>query len=511
MKRALALAPALLVLGYGLWTGPKYDRFVLPAFDGFVYDAMADHPQVFTLAPWGYRILGPWIVHLLPVSSAAVGFFWMNLACLSATLLVVGFWLRRLGFSSAAAAIAAFAFALAPPLRTLIEYEVLVDPPALLILAAILLELLAPRALVLAALFTAGALTKEVCLLPLFMAPLVLIQRSGWKRGALETLAVATPAVGLALFLRASWGEARPVLPAPLLQVVVDRIQQSGGLLAAVASLSGLSVVALVGLVRERSVSLRIQGAVMWALTLAAAIVNPYQFSIPDLTRLSVFAWPALLPLALSGLGFARAVEPERTARLPRLAATASVLTLLICVSLVLLTDPFRRAPERDASPNPITFLARFRESLKTAGALEAGETFTFDARSGRFAAPVRERFNLTEGRQQRWFLYSGFGPEAAFGSGAPEFRGDAEVLLPVFVPRTATLSVELEGPEGAQVEVSVAGRSIDPAPADGSSTTLVIPRDALIRGDNIVRLRGPDRVAVRVLRWEVRLERSGR
>ena len=36
-----------------------YDRFNLPAFDGHVYAAMSEEPRVFTVAPWGYRLLTP--------------------------------------------------------------------------------------------------------------------------------------------------------------------------------------------------------------------------------------------------------------------------------------------------------------------------------------------------------------------------------------------------------------------------------------------------------------------
>ncbi len=510
LKRFLAVGPALLVLGYGLWVGPKYDRYVLPAFDGFIYDAMADGPRVFTLAPWGYRILAPWIVHLLPVSSAAVGFYWLSLVCLSATIFVIGSWLQRLGFASGPAALGALALALSPPLRELLNYQVLVDPLALVIIALVLWELAVPRILVLIALFAAGALTKEVCLLLLFAIPLVLVPISGWKKGALQTSLIAGPALSLALYLRATWGEARTVLDGPFLDVVGARLQQSAGLLASTALLSGLAVAALLGLIRESSVPLRVQGVAMWFLTFATILLNPYHFSLPDLPRLSVFAWPALLPLALSGLGFARIREPGRAERFPRLVSVTAVATLLICVSLVLVTDSFRHVPE-DAWNQPIAFLARNREGFKTARLLDEGGTFTFDAMSGRFAGPVRETFNLTEGRRHRWFLFDGFGPLASFESGVPQFQGKAELLLPTLTPQPATMSIELEGPEGARVALSVGGREIGSAPADGASTTLSIPQAALVRGDNIVRLTGPDGLTLRLKRFEVRLETPGR
>lgn len=64
LKRSLALGPAVVVLVLGLGIGPRYDRFVLPAFDGHVYAATAEQPRLFTVAPWGYRILEPWLARL---------------------------------------------------------------------------------------------------------------------------------------------------------------------------------------------------------------------------------------------------------------------------------------------------------------------------------------------------------------------------------------------------------------------------------------------------------------
>ena len=36
-----------------------WDGFTLPGFDAHVYVAMAEEPRVFTVGPWGYRILLP--------------------------------------------------------------------------------------------------------------------------------------------------------------------------------------------------------------------------------------------------------------------------------------------------------------------------------------------------------------------------------------------------------------------------------------------------------------------
>ena len=511
-RTLLTLGPAIWVLIFGLWIGPKYDRFVLPAFDGHVYDAMAESPRVFTLTPWGYRILEPWMVHLLPASSPAVGFFWLNLFLLAGAIFVVGAWLRRLGFSSASAALASLAFAVSPPMRVVLDYQILVDPLAVFLLAVILLELIEPDLLVLMALTTAAALTKETCLLVLTLLPIALVRRTGLARGLFDSMVVSTPAIALSVLLRVAWGSPAPPRSSfAILDLTLGRMIASSWDLVTAAALSGLILPAVVGLFRETSVALRIQGALLWIFTFGLILANPYHYSVSDLPRLSIFAWPALLPLALAGLGLKRTPPPKGApGRWSSLRTPLALLTLLTCLILVGITDPYRRAPFRE-NPNPVALVGRVRETLKTAGALERGEAFVFDARSGRFALPVREPFNLTEGRRQRWFLYDGFGRDAAFGSGAPAFRQEARLLLPILVPRTLVVSMEFEGPGDAEVSVSLGGRHLASIRSGASGGTFKIPPRLLTRGDNLLRLRGPAGVVIRLLRFHARLEGAAR
>lgn len=499
----LAVGPALLVLFQGLWIGPRYDRFVLPAFDGFVYDGMAESPRVFTLAPWGYRIVEPWIVHLLPVSSPAAGFFWLNLFLLSGAVFLVGRWLRRLGYSPVAAMLGGLTLALTPAMRTVLDYQVLVDPLTLFLTVSILNALVTPHWLTLSALFAVGALAKEMCLMPLLVVPFALASRFGWKRSMWQSLGAGAPAVGLLILLRMTWGDGGSATRAAFLP---SPYQRFGEVPASYAiAFLGLTVLGALGFARERSPVIRSIGAVLWFGNFLAVMANPYGFRPSDLTRISLFALAPALPLALAGLGFSRAEVEPRAMGPNRWSAVASIAALLAALGLALATDSYQRATYKD-SPSGVEFLGRRRESLKTARALDRGEAFTFDWQSGRFARPVTERFNLTEARQQRWFLYSGFGPDAVFGSGAPEFQGDAELLLPVFVPRPATISILIEGPASTQVDLSVAGLDLGSVAADGSAAELSVPQSALIRGDNILRLRGPEGVGVRVLHLEIRL-----
>lgn len=510
-QRLLALGPATWVLIFGLWIGPKYDRFVLPAFDGHVYAAMAESPRIFTLPPWGYRILEPWIVHLLPASSAAIGYFWLNLFLLAGTVFTVGVWLRRLGFSSASAALASFVFAISPPLRVLLEYQVLVDPLAVLLLVLVLDELIEPDLVILVALTTAAALTKETGLLVLALVPIALVPRMGLVRGLFDSLAVSAPAVFLSILLRLTWGNpAPPPSPFSVLDLTLGRIISSSWDLLVTATLSGLLLPVLAGLVREPSVPLRIQGAVLWMFTFGLILANPYHYSVSDLPRLSIFAWPALLPLALAGLGFKRTTPSSSpSVQRSRIGTPLAILALSVCLTLVAVTDPYRRAAYPN-SPDPVALVGRLRETIKTARALELGEAFVFDALSGRFALPVNERFNLTEARRQRWFLYRGFGRDAAFGSGPPAFRQEAQLLLPLLVPRTVLVSLAFEGPGSTEIRIGIGNRDIASIRPGAEGGRFQIPGALLTRGDNLLWLREASSRPIRLLRFEARVEGAG-
>jgi hypothetical protein len=506
LKRSLALGPAVVVLFLGLAIGPKYDRYVLPAFDGHVYAAMAEQPRLFTVAPWGYRILEPWLVFLIPASSAALGFFWLNLILLAGAIFTTGWWLRRLGFSDVAASLASFAFAVSPPVVLLLKYQVLVDPLAVLFLVLIYAELERRDLPSLMALLAAAALTKETGLMAVALLPLHLAARGRILRGLMDAVAVAAPALALSVLIRVSWGSPEPPPSSfSILDLTLGRIIASGWTLAGTVVLSGLSLVAAIGLWREPSIRLRTQGLLMWMFTFGLIVANPYHYSVSDLPRLSVFAWPALLPLALSGVGFKRSPAPEAPSRRPGLRTAAAVLTLLLCLGLVAATDPYERAPFPH-TPDPVALVGRIRESAKTARALDQGEVFEFDPRSPRYAEPITERFNLTEGRRQRWFLHEGFGRDAVFESGVPEFGGEARLLLPLLVPRNVRMNIEIAGRTGAPLSVSVAGRPIVVIQA-GVPASIVIPEGALIRGDNLILFQGGTGERFRLLRFDARLE----
>ena len=67
---ATAVAPVWVTVRRYAGEIQQYDAFHLPAFDPYVYVAMAEHPSFFTVAPWGYRVLTPWALQLLGQANA---------------------------------------------------------------------------------------------------------------------------------------------------------------------------------------------------------------------------------------------------------------------------------------------------------------------------------------------------------------------------------------------------------------------------------------------------------
>ena len=67
--------------------------------DAQYYVAMAENPAEFTKAPYGYRILTPVVVHLLPIS-VEQGFKLVTLLALSLSLLLLAYYLLVLRMSA---------------------------------------------------------------------------------------------------------------------------------------------------------------------------------------------------------------------------------------------------------------------------------------------------------------------------------------------------------------------------------------------------------------------------
>ncbi len=87
MGLAVAIAAATVAFQQERQRDPHvaYSRFQLPGFDAYVYVAMAERPSIFTVAPWGHRILVPALVHALGFRNAVRGFRLVSFAGVAAS------------------------------------------------------------------------------------------------------------------------------------------------------------------------------------------------------------------------------------------------------------------------------------------------------------------------------------------------------------------------------------------------------------------------------------------
>jgi hypothetical protein len=212
---ALLLAAGIVAVGGPCDSRIVHDRYQLPAFDAYAYVAMAESPAVFTVAPWGYRVLTPMVVDALPGRDLIRSFRWLTYAglCLAAALMYL--LLRRWGHAPPAALLGAAVLAASGPVREVIAYPYLVEPLALVLEIAFLLALEAgagPGVLTLVAMVSACNKELQVLLLPLTY--LARVDRDGRRLAGLKLLAVSAGTLGVTAFLRYGWA---PVASLPRL------------------------------------------------------------------------------------------------------------------------------------------------------------------------------------------------------------------------------------------------------------------------------------------------------
>jgi hypothetical protein len=489
----------------------RYDRFSLPAFDAYVHVAMAERPAVFTVAPWGYRVLAPAAAAALP-GNAVQGFRRLAFLSLLAAAFLLFFFLRRVGIGEAASLAGIAAFALSPPVAESLRYVFLAEPLSCAFEAAFLLALVSGAATgVLALLLTAWALAKE--LWPLFL-PLVLIRE--WRRGPRPALA-ATLAVGVGplvvtLLLRGWWW--RPPVPAPEAGVA-SLLDAAAMALAAWRQwagpmmLLGLTPLAIAGGGRRRGRPFAARfawlAAVLLAMPLFAASYVSGSFFAADVTRLLIYALPLLLPLALMALfPVAPPREPGGAARaLPWAGPAAAAGAAAIVIGLPFLLDRYRRVDLRGTRDGPLA-LALCRESLQAAQRLERGRPVVFDAATTGYEWGVSPPEEM--GRM-RWFLREGWGPRPHYGTGDAIMReARASILLPVLRPRELEAALRLDAPSPRPVELLVNGRSLGERIVGAAGEAVVrLPPDALFPGDNALTLAAPEGPGVRFLSLTLR------
>lgn len=482
-----------------------YTRYDLPSFDAFVYMTMADEPAFFTAAPWGYRLLGPRLVHLLPPRARLPGFrdlaYWSLVGCGGLLFL----FLRRLGHGVALSLAGVALFQLSRPVQLALANPLLGEPLAALFEIAALLGVAAGACLpAVAAILAFGVLSKELFLL---MPPLLFLEhwpRDGARRALVRALAVAAPAGAAFLLLRFWTPELRPPHPPWNLDLVRAGIEVFSGEwydTSRALLLSGVTPLALLGaLCIEARPFLKVYGYLALAclaLSLTAWLNVPSAVPVPlfaaNTERLLLYALPLLIPLALIALERAfRVARAVAAGPAPASSRTLRVASLVACGAALALplfgVDRYRRLPLHEPRDGPL-LMALCQESLRTARRLERGEEVVLDPERLRFAWGISDPGRLAE---MRWFLREGWGPLAHYGIHDVRMReARATLVLPCLRPRDLLLTLELLAPEPASFELLVNGNAVGRLAVGPEvlAAPVRVPAKALFRGDNLLAL----------------------
>jgi hypothetical protein len=525
LKRG-ALAALLLAAGIvafrqsGLDERIVHDRFNLPAFDAYAYVAMAENPTVFTVAPWGYRVLTPLAVDALPGPDVIRRFRWLTLLGLSLAACLAYLFLRRLGHGAVASLLGAAALAASGPVGEVVAYPYLVEPLALALEIGFLLALESGAgAGVLALLSVLAACNKELQILLLPLVYFARRDRDGPRLAWWKLVATSAGALGATALLRWGWAPVAslPRLPSadswgPILHGLWQyRVETLTGLL-----LSGLLPLAAAGACLRRARRYLRRYWFLLLVTLGfpfAAWMNvgetrPLALFGRNTDRLLVFAVPALLPLALLALE-ALARRPVAASAAPGAPVrwaerTAWVLAFVVLAGLALGLDRYRRADLRGSRDGPLV-LAFCRETLRAAGRVERGDEVSFDLARQRYLWGVSPPAEM--GRM-RWFLRDGWGslPHYGMGDAVMRERG-ATLVMPCLRPRSLAMTLGLEAAHAVPVGFSVNARPLRQALVGPGITSveLQVPGELLFRGDNLLGLGGPEAaetVTLRSLAW---------
>ncbi len=319
---ALAVpSAALLMLGL-LWLRtdhltPDHPWWSFPG-DHHMYLFMADHPVGdLHLAPWGWRILEPGLVRLLPGSSQ-VGF---QIVCFISLCVAAGCVYRicrRLGFDVRLASAGLLLFVSLSFATKYVMFDFwLTDPLAFAFVAFAVLFAIEQRPVAFAICLAVGVLAKESVI---FAAPLLYTfgaERPIDRRALWRTAAATAPALLVLLVVRLAipaWnGQPYALgLPGPIAanartvpdysalavarEVVARRAADLTSTLTQAVSAFGLlvGVLPFLGGRRARSLALRFSP---FLILVALQLVFAY-----NTQRLIVLAFPAVIPLALCGL-----------------------------------------------------------------------------------------------------------------------------------------------------------------------------------------------------------------
>jgi hypothetical protein len=483
---------------------------------------MAEGPGFFTVAPWGYRVLPPWLAHVAALApwrgtgDEVRGFRRVGFSSITVSGALLFLWLRRIGRSEPLALGAVLFFALSTPVDEIVRVPFLAEPVGILLTLVLLLTLEGGGSLaLLGAVFAAGALTKEIFVLLLPGVFFALRPRGGARRAVLATLVAGASAGAIHVWLRNVWAPYPPLAPAaPLGAADVGRslghIAEAWPEWGVTLAAAGLPL-AFLGAVLPSSRGFLARYGYMLAVTLALPFAAgvyvgesspaPSFFS-EDVDRLLIYALPfvlALALLALERLGRARAQREtvadganraHRTSHVANAAAGLGGVALLLFPFAVL--DRYRRADLRGSRDGPLV-LAIARDTARFATRLERGRPVAYDPPQRRFD---RDRSDMRDLERMRWFLRDGWGTRPQYGMGAVRMQArEASLLVPCFTPRDLEVVVTLRGKTAETVTVRVNGTAVGElrAEASGQPAIVRVPAALLFRGDNVLGLVRPD------------------
>ncbi|HVR69509.1 MAG TPA: hypothetical protein VMT87_01580 [Vicinamibacteria bacterium] len=516
-RRGIALAAlvAAALLAFQAWRArdPRvYTRFELPAFDAYAYVAMAEEPRVFTIAPWGYRVLAPGLTHLVAggePTRVLRAFRAVNLGALLAAALLLWLFQRRLGLAPWAALVGTAAFTLSPPVAALLRNPYLTDAVVVALEAAFLLAVEAGAGVpVLVFLAASGALAKESFLLLVPAVYFARRRRDGDARALASTAAALLAAAAVTVLLRWWWTpHLHTDVPAArwdTLLAAAANVRAFAGrqpwagwlLLAAVAA-------TLLAARRAEGRSLLARFGYVALAALAAPFFNPVVFSAGDVSRLLVHALPVLVPVLVSALPGAWAAPARAAPSRGRIGRPAAIVAAAAALAAPFVLDRYRRADLRGPRDGPLV-LAFCRDTLRTARRLQRGEAVTFDPATRQFEWGVSDPGRL---HRMRWFLREGWGERAHYGTGAVAMSAPrADLAIPSLDGRDLNLTLHLRAADDAAGTVLVNGHAVGQWRAGLAAQTFFLPAGALFRGDNVatVEVAAGDPRQVRLERFTV-------
>ncbi len=489
-----------------------WDGFTLPGFDAHVYLAMAEEPRVFTVAPWGYRILLPSLLGtFLPPRLIVAGFDWAARASLVIASGLLFVYLRMLGATLRAALLAVLAMMLTPSVEAVFANPFLVEPFALMLLLIALIAIEAGAgSWTIALSLILLSLSKEIWIL---LLPVIFRKHlgEGVRPAGLQTLRMAAPALGVSVLSRWLWSPQAGA--APLRNDYLGALASIGwnvSIFAPQFLLGGLTVAALLALYRDGARAYLERHALtllpLLALPLFAAAYTgdgaATSFFADDVRRLLIYVIPFAAALAVHLDPLHRRPLSLSSSPWPQWPARALVIVLLIAP---LALDRYSRIDLSTSRDGPYV-LGFVRETLRTARKLNRGETVVLDPSERKFAWGVSPPGEL---QKLRFFLRSGFGPLAHYGvHDIKMHEASATLVIPVLEPRRLEIKATLDARESVWITFLAGGSKVGEALVgpQAVAVTLDIGGTRLFRGDNPIEMRC-ERAATalpRILRLEL-------